>query len=97
MYAIVFDLDTDILSKTYGEDNYTNAYSDIKKELEAEGFKWTQGFVYFGDSKKVDAVSCMTTVYDLAKKYSWFKASVRDIRMLKIEDNNNLMPVIERA
>ena len=29
--------------------------------------------------------------------YDWFAPSVRDIRMLRIEDNNDLMPAIEFA
>ena len=34
-------------------------------------------------------------VQDLTRKYPWFAASVEDIRMLRIEDNNDLMPAIE--
>jgi virulence-associated protein VapD len=33
-------------------------------------------------------------VQDLAKSYAWFSPSVRDIRMLRIEDNNDLMPAV---
>lgn len=93
MYAIAFDLEQDTLSKTYGNSSYTNAYNDIKKVLESYGFTRQQGGVYFGDSK-VDAVRCVLAVQDLAKKFSWFSASVEDIRMLRIEDNNDLMPAI---
>ncbi len=32
MYAIAFDLDQDMLSKTYGIPSYTNAYNDIRKK-----------------------------------------------------------------
>lgn len=95
MYAIAFDLEQDTLSKTYGSTTYTNAYSDIKKVLEQYGFSRQQGSVYFGDIEKVDAVKCVLAVQALAKKYSWFSASVEDIRMLRIEDNNDLMPAIE--
>jgi len=31
---------------------------------------------------------------ELTQKYSWFAPSVKDIRMLRIEDNNDLTPVI---
>ena len=37
-FAIAFDLDTDTLSKTYGGNNYNNAYADIKSVLEKNGF-----------------------------------------------------------
>jgi virulence-associated protein VapD len=94
MYAIAFDLEQDTLSKTYGNANYTNAYKDIKKVLEDYGFSKEQASVYFGDVDKVDAVKCVLAVQDLAKKYEWFSASVEDIRMLRVEDNNDLMPAI---
>jgi virulence-associated protein VapD len=96
MYAISFDLDIEMLKKTYGE-SFNNAYADIRKYLELHDFKWIQGSMYFGDLEKVDAVTCVLTVQDFAKSNEWFKQSVRDIRMLRIEDNNNLMPAIDRA
>ena len=95
MYAIAFDLEQDTLSKTYGSPTYTNAYADIKKVLGQYGFSRQQGSVCFGDQTKVDAVKCVLAVQDLARKFSWFSASVEDIRMLRIEDNNDLMPAIE--
>lgn len=95
MYAIAFDLEQDTLSKTYGQQTYTNAYTDIKKVLESFGFTRQQGSVYFGDVEKVDAVKCVLAVQELARKFNWFSASVEDIRMLRIEDNNDLMPAIE--
>ena len=95
MYAIAFDLEQDTLSKTYGNPSYTNAYNDIKKVLESYGFVRQQGSVYFGDPSKVDAVRCVLAVQDLAKQFPWFSASVEDIRMLRIEDNNDLKPAID--
>jgi len=95
MYAIAFDLEQDTLSKTYGSPTYTNAYADIKRVLGSYGFTRQQGSVYFGDTEKVDAVKCVLAVQDLAKRFSWFSVSVEDIRMLRIEDNNDLMPAID--
>lgn len=95
MYAIAFDLEQDTLSKTYGSSTYTNAYNDIKRVLSAHGFTRQQVSVYFGDSEKVDAVRCVLAVQELTKKYPWFSASVEDIRMLRIEDNNDLKPAID--
>jgi len=97
MYAIVFDLDQESLSQTYHNDSYKNAYGDIRKALEHHGFTRQQGSVYFGDVSKVDAVSCVLAVMDLAKNNSWFEPSVKDIRMLRIEDNNDLMPAVKKA
>ena len=89
MYAITFDLDIETLRTTYG-DPYNNAYSEVKKFLASKGFNWQQGSVYFGDTDKINAVTCVLAAAELAKKFSWFAASVRDIRMLRIEENNDL-------
>jgi virulence-associated protein VapD len=97
MYAIVFDLDQDTLEKSYHVPSYQNAYGDIKKSLEVHGFTRQQGSVYFGEVSKVDAVTCVLAVMDLAKANPWFAPSVRDIRMLRIEDNNDLMPAVRKA
>ncbi|MGB0766720.1 MAG: virulence factor [Phycisphaeraceae bacterium] len=94
MYAIAFDLDTQTLKDTYPVESYNNAYMDIRKVLEGIGFDWQQGSVYFG-GESVDAVTCVLAVQKLKAEYAWFAASVRDIRMLRIEENNDLMPAIE--
>ena len=97
MYAIAFDMDTDTLSKTYGNASYNNAYADIKKTLEKHGFTRQQGSVYFGDPEKVNAVTCVLAVMDVSRSYEWFAPSVRDIRMLRIEEQNNLMDAVRQS
>ena len=94
MYAITFDLDTQTLEQSYGNPSWRNAYADIRNVLRGHGFNWQQGSVYFGD-ETVDAVRCVLAVQELARRHSWFTPSVTDIRMLRIEDNNDLMPAIE--
>jgi virulence-associated protein VapD len=96
MFAIAFDMDTDTLSKLYQAVSYNNAYADIGKTLRDFGFSRQQGSVYFGDDT-VDAVMCVVAVQTLTKQYSWFGPSVRDIRMLRIEDFNDLRPAIDKA
>lgn len=96
MYAITFNLDTDTLKKSYHNDSWQNAYNDIGKFLRERGFDRQQGSVYFGE-ETVDTVSCQTAVQRLTLAYEWFAPSVRDIRMLRIEDNNDLQPAIELA
>lgn len=89
MYAIVFDLDTTLLQQMYHGNNTNNAYADIKRYLTARGFEWRQGSTYFGDDT-IDAVRCVRVVQKLAAKCSWFTPCVKDIRMLRIEENNDL-------
>ena len=93
MYAIAFDLDTETLKQTYPSASWNNAYGDIKKILEPMGFNWQQGSVYFGNDQ-VTAVKCVLAAQKLSKELSWFAASVRDIRMLRIEEMNDLEPAL---
>jgi len=94
MYAITFDLNQEMLEKTYGKENFNNTYADIKRVLTKYGFERQQGSVYFS-KEQINSVTCMIAVQDIAKQYKWFGVSLEDIRMLKIEDNNDLMPAIE--
>ena len=94
VYAIAFDMDIEQLRSHYG-DPYNNAYLDIRRVLEEHHFQWQQGSVYFGGAA-VTAVTVMVAVIDLTTRLPWFAASVRDIRMLRIEELNDLMPVVQR-
>ncbi|GJD51994.1 hypothetical protein OPKNFCMD_4755 [Methylobacterium crusticola] len=89
MYAIVFDFDTETLKQLYPSSSWNNAYADVRNYLTSRGFEWKQGSAYFGD-ETVDAVRCVRIVQRLSRRYPWFKPSVRDIRMLRIEENNDL-------
>ncbi len=93
MYAIVFDLDTSTLENTYPNPSWRNAYSEVRSLLEQRGFDWQQGSTYFGN-ESVTAVDCVLVVQELKRTYNWFQPSVRDIRMLRIEENNDLGPAL---
>ena len=95
VYAIAFDMDIERLRVHYG-DPYNNAYLELRRVLEGHRFQWQQGSVYFG-GPSVTAASVMVAVIDLTARLSWFAASVRDIRMLRIEELNDLMPVVQRV
>ena len=55
-----------------------------------------QGSVYLGD-RTADPVRCVLAIQDVARDCSWFSQVVRDVRMLRIEENNDLLPAIEGA
>jgi virulence-associated protein VapD len=95
MYAITFDLDTDTLQQVYPGDSWRNAYTEIRRILIENGFDWQQGSVYFGSPERIDAVTCVIAAQRLARELPWFAESVRDIRMLRIEENNDLAPAVE--
>jgi len=94
VYAIAFDLDIESLRRAHG-DPYNNAYAEIRNVLKRHGFNWQQGSVYFGDDR-INAVTCVLAAIDLSRSLPWFAASVRDIRMLRIEELNDLMPAVQQ-
>ena len=89
MYAISLDLDTETLEQSYDGPSWRNAYADIRNTLRESGFEWQQGSVYFGTD---DAVACVLAAQRLTRRYPWFRPSVRDIRMLRIEESNGSRP-----
>ena len=95
VYAIAFDTDIEQLRTNYG-DPYNNAYLEIRRVLQRHGFAWQQGSVYFGGDE-IDAVTCVLAAQDLARSLPWFASSVRDIRMLRIEELNDLMAAVQQA
>ncbi len=94
IYGIAFDLVQDKLEQHYHVKSTGNAYNDIAGVLEAHGFKRQQGSLYIGNDS-ISAVECVLAVQELSKRFSWFAPSVGDIRMLRIEDNNDLKPAID--
>jgi virulence-associated protein VapD len=95
VYAIAFDMDIEQLRANYG-DPYNNAYLEIRRVLQRHGFTWQQGSVYFG-GPEVTSVTCVLAAIDLARTLPWFAASVRDIRMLRIEELNDLMAAVQQG
>lgn len=94
MYAVVFDLDTNCLNECYDENTYHGAYKLVRDFMTQNGFSHTQGSAYFGDAA-MDAVKCVLTIQKLAKTYPWFATCAKDVRMLRIEENNDLIPAIQ--
>ncbi len=94
MYAIAFDLDTEVLAALYHNPSYTNAYDDIRRVFEEFSFERQQGSVYFAQRDNITAVDCVLAVQDVSRRYPWFRNVVKDIRMLRIEENNDLMPAL---
>ena len=92
MYAITFDLLQSALNTYYLGGDRVNAYGDIRRVLERRGFWNQQGSVYFSNHR--DPVQIWKAVTELKEKYDWFSKCVRDLRMLRIDENSDLMPLI---
>jgi virulence-associated protein VapD len=78
------------------EGHSTEASVQIDEVLARHGFTRRLGGVYIGD-ERINAVTCVLAAIDLARSLPWFTAAVRDIRMLRIEELNDLMPAVQQA
>ena len=94
MFAIAYDFDTEKLKEHYHLSSYNNAYSDVRKFMELKGFSSKQGSVLYGD-ETVTMVTAVLAVSELSSKYSWVLPSLKDIRILRILDSDDLMPAIQ--
>ncbi|MDR0694201.1 MAG: virulence protein [Prevotellaceae bacterium] len=91
MFAIAFDMVISDLKKHYREP-YNNAYYEISLVLEKFDFYNTQGSVYLSTNN--DMANLLTAVIAL-KNIDWFKKSVRDIRVFRVEDWSNFTDFIK--
>lgn len=96
MFAIAFDLHSDILREVYHNRSWRNAWKDVRRFLWRRGFTWQQGTVLFGD-RSVNKRSAERAVEDLSAAFPWFSAAVKDIRLLKIDYDNDLAPAVARG
>ena len=91
MYAIAFDLDTENLRQYYRNASWENAYADIGRVFARFGFHRHQGSFYLGD-ETTTPVTCVLAVQAASSSHAWLKYCVKDIRMLRIEENVDLYP-----
>lgn len=92
IYAIAVDLD-EARAKAFCGAAHRSCEEHIACVLAEFGFKRSQRGVFFGDGV-LDAVQCIMAVQELDRRYSWFGRVVRDLRMLRIEDNDDLLPAL---
>ena len=81
------------MEELYPGPSSRNGYTGIGRVLSEHGFDWKQGSVYFGDGT-VNGVTCVLATQDVSRKLNWSGASVRNVRMLRIEEFNDLGPAV---
>ncbi len=91
MYAIAFDMIIDDLKDNYGKP-YNNSYFEIKTILREFDFFSTQGSVYL--TKNNDMANLYRAINDLKAK-EWFRKSVRDIRVFRVEDWSDFTAIVK--
>ena len=92
MYAIAFDLDTVACKRVYPGPDYRHAYRDIQVVLEEFGFWNEQGSVYYSSHAK--SVRVAQAVIEIQRRHPWFRESVRSLRVLRIDENDDLLPLL---
>ena len=93
VYAIAFDLDTAMAERLCGSTWRGTCYAKIEAVFAEFGFSRVQGSVYFGDQES-NPVSCIMAVEAADIRFAWFGKVVRDLRMLRVDEDNDMMPLI---
>lgn len=84
MYAIFFRLDPDSMQLHVGASS-----EPVAEMLEAKGFaKQAPGFHLGGPT--LNAVDAVLTVQAIARELDWFAATVKDLRLVRVESIDNL-------
>ncbi|EKB1549281.1 TPA_asm: virulence protein [Campylobacter jejuni] len=94
MYAISFDMNIEALKTEYNV-IYNNAYYDIQNVLKNYGFERIQGSVYINISSTPNNLSLVYQAIERLKNISWFKNSVADIRVFRVEDWSDFTQIIK--
>ena len=94
MYAIIFDIDSNCVNDQNQNNSISNCYEDVHKFMEANHFIQQQVNLFLGD-ETVNAVSCVLTIQKLVKQYPWLDSCIKDARMLRIEENSDLLIAIK--
>lgn len=93
VYAIAFDLSQGAAQWHFGPgDSWKGCYEKIGRVLTDHGFTRQQGSVYFG-SANTRATDCFAAVMEL-DRFPWFLQVCRDMRMLRIDENDDLLSVL---
>ena len=70
------------------------AYASVRQVLASLKFTCHHGDFYLGDAS-VSPVQCVLAAQKMNALYPWFKSSVRDFKMLRVEDINDMGPALE--
>ncbi|WP_337828574.1 hypothetical protein [Pseudonocardia sp. TMWB2A] len=88
MYAIAYDLNAEAALRH-------GAWDKIARVLSQHGFNRQQGSVFFG-TPATQASHCFKAVLEIHRKFPWFWEVVKDMRMLRIDENDDLLAVVPR-
>ena len=86
VYAIAYDLNNEAAERH-------GAWHKIARVLEGHGFHRQQGSVFYGN-ENTTAMACAAAVLEINDRYPWFWEVVRDMRMLRIDEEDDLLQIV---
>ncbi|HLN16070.1 MAG TPA: hypothetical protein VK277_04860 [Acidimicrobiales bacterium] len=95
-YAILLELDRARLGEHYPHRHGAEPYRDIGEFLAERGFTCSEG-IYWGDPERIDEVTCVLTVQDLARAFPWFGPCVHSVKLLRLAGQADLMAAVASA
>jgi len=93
---IAFDLDTKALEKYYPTENWRNAYQDIRRDMEDNGFAWQQGSVYTS-LKPVPHVRASQVLEQMIETHPWLNVCVRDCVVTNIGKEHSKNNIFDKT
>lgn len=81
-------MNVEFMNKVMEPNTVISSCESINSFMESKGFK-QQGNIYFG-TYQATAVTCILTIQGLATEYDWASSCVKDIRLIRIEENTDL-------
>lgn len=95
MCVVLIDIDQDLVQRHCPEYTLDGAYDALSKVLRLYGFTIRQGGFYFREDRFVTSFTGVLMVMDLVRRHPWFRNVVTDIRMLRVEEATDMMPVVK--
>ena len=101
MYALTIDLDLEKISSFlvgFTRKDLGRATSDMFREiadiLSEEGFTPSMSIGLYYGGPEVTVVKCVLASMRVSKECSWFLDVVQDIRMMRVEESNDILPLL---
>jgi virulence-associated protein VapD len=94
--GIHFDMDTKALKKYYPKPSWRNAYDDVCKFLEANGFEHEQGSGYHSKSEMLQP-EALRIIAKMLKKYPWLNKCVKVCTIADVPTTYDISHLFNKA
>ncbi|QJG66870.1 virulence protein [Mycoplasma phocoenae] len=96
MYGIVFYLKKDILKNEYHKnDDYHQAYEDVRSILRHYGFHWLSNCVYYANTNN-NLANAYRAIRKL-KELEWFRNALVSFNLFKMSDFSDFTTLIKEG